>query len=249
MTRQVWLIDHLFKTLLPTSGITSTILNPGYFADNYLRVIPTAVHLGILPILQGQLDSWDAPPSNEDIARVAVAVLLDPSKHAGKSYRPTGPKLLSGREMVSVITKVLGKRQVVAIPLPSWLLMKAARMDGSTIFEQSSLQHYIQDHKDGVFAYNAPTNHVLEVTGQMPEDFETTVRRYLDQPRSQKTVGNTVKEFVRFMRTPFAPGYDVKGYERRMGFPQPQHIIHPMQDQEWRAAHIIGDDGTKKKKQ
>jgi uncharacterized protein YbjT (DUF2867 family) len=33
----------------------------------------------------------------EDIARVVVAVLMDPDKHAGKVYRPTGPALLSVR--------------------------------------------------------------------------------------------------------------------------------------------------------
>jgi len=43
-------------------------------------------------------DSRNAPPSNEDIARVAVAALMDPARHAGKSYRPTGPELLGAEE-------------------------------------------------------------------------------------------------------------------------------------------------------
>ncbi len=35
MTRQTWLIDHLFAGL---PGISHTVLNPGMFADNFLRV-------------------------------------------------------------------------------------------------------------------------------------------------------------------------------------------------------------------
>ena len=103
-TRQTSLTDQLFRNI---PGVTCTVLNPGYFAflDNYLRVLPTAAQLGILPILQGELESRNAPPSNEDIARIAA--LLDPFRHAGKTYRPTGPDLLSGREMVAVIEKVL----------------------------------------------------------------------------------------------------------------------------------------------
>jgi NAD(P)H dehydrogenase (quinone) len=36
MTRQTWVIDQLF--LHHTPGVACTVLNPGYFADNYLRV-------------------------------------------------------------------------------------------------------------------------------------------------------------------------------------------------------------------
>ena len=56
--------------------------------------MPIAAHLGILPLPVAR-ESRNAPPSVDDIARVAVAALLDPARHAGKSYRPTGPKLLT----------------------------------------------------------------------------------------------------------------------------------------------------------
>ncbi|HWG20735.1 MAG TPA: hypothetical protein VG225_09405, partial [Terracidiphilus sp.] len=46
--------------------------------------------LGAFPWIFG--NSRNAPPSNEDIARVAAVALMDPARHGGKTYRPTGPK-------------------------------------------------------------------------------------------------------------------------------------------------------------
>jgi len=78
----------------------------------------------VFPTITG--DGKDAPPSNEDIARVVVAVLMDPDKHAGKVYRPTGPALLSGNDMAAVLSRVLS-RKVRRVDLPWRLFLKAAR--------------------------------------------------------------------------------------------------------------------------
>src|SRR6266853_5406409 len=70
-TRQAWLADQIFSVM---PGVAHVRVNPGYFADNYLRMIEIAAHLGVLPTIPG--DGKDAPPSNEDIAPVVVAALL-----------------------------------------------------------------------------------------------------------------------------------------------------------------------------
>src|SRR6266702_8426707 len=57
MTRQSWLIDHLFSM---TPGVAHTIVNPGFFADDYLVPIGLAAHLGMFPWMYG--DSRNAPP-------------------------------------------------------------------------------------------------------------------------------------------------------------------------------------------
>jgi hypothetical protein len=114
-TRQLWLADRLFATI---PGVAHTIVRPGFFADNYLRLIGFAAHLGVLPSLTG--DSRNAPPSNEDIARVAVAALTDPGAHAGRAYRPTGPALLSTRDMADILSNVLG-RTVRRLEMPMWM--------------------------------------------------------------------------------------------------------------------------------
>src|SRR5258707_5500029 len=105
MTRQHWLIDRMFSAL---PGIAHTIVNPGFFADSpYLEMMPFAAHLGVLPLPIGA-ESRNAPPSVDDIARGAVAALLDPARHAGTSYRPTGPKLLTVIEMAGIIGRFVG---------------------------------------------------------------------------------------------------------------------------------------------
>ena len=38
-------------------------------------------------------------PSTEDIARVIVGALADPTHHLGKTYRPTGPERLSPEDI------------------------------------------------------------------------------------------------------------------------------------------------------
>src|SRR5580692_11358193 len=182
LTRQSWLVDRLLSM---TSGVAHTIVNPGFFADTYLTTIGLAAHLGIFPWMYG--NSRNAPPSNEDIARVAVAALMDPARHAGKSYRPTGPELLGAEDMAKAIGRAVG-RSVRVVPTPTWLFMKAARMGGMPIDLMSGIRYYIEDHKRGAFEVGAPATDGFEVTGRPAEDFETIARRYTAQPRNQRTV-------------------------------------------------------------
>ncbi|GAA2473840.1 SDR family oxidoreductase [Terrabacter carboxydivorans] len=55
-------------------------------------------------------DGRAAVVSHEDIARVAVTVLLDPSAHAGATYDLTGPEALTFAEMARTITDVTGRK-------------------------------------------------------------------------------------------------------------------------------------------
>src|SRR5215831_5393557 len=178
-------------------GVAHVRVKPGSFADNYLRLIEYAAHLGVLPTITG--DSKDAPPSNEDIARVVVAVLMNPDRHAGKQYRPTGPALLSASEMAEILSRVM-RRKVRRIDLPWWMFLKAARRRNVGAFPMSGLRYYVEDHKRGAFALSAPANDVLEVTGRPAEDFETTARRYAAQPEAQRNFGDWLRTFVDFMR-------------------------------------------------
>ena len=231
LTRQSWLAEQLFA-MLPDAALT--VVNPGYFADNYLGwgMFEMAAHLGVYPLLTR--DSRNAPPSNEDIARVAVAALIDPATHAGRRYRPTGPALLSAPDMIEIMGRVLG-RKVRGIPMPLWMLTRSGRLNGATAFELSSLRHYIEDHKQGAFELGAPTDDVLEVTGQPAEDFESTVRRYAAAPLARRTVGNFIRTLVDFMVTPLSPGYNLDRIDRQMKFSVPAKARLAMQDDHWKA--------------
>jgi NAD(P)H dehydrogenase (quinone) len=237
MTRQLWLVDRLFS-MVP--GVAHTIINPGFFADAYLTTIGLAVHLGIFPWMYA--NSRNAPPSNEDVARVAVAALIDPARHAGKSYRPTGPELLGAEEMAKAIGRAVG-RSVRAVPTPTWLFMKTARMGGLPIDLMSGVRYYIDDHKRGAFELGAPTADVLDVTGQPPEDFETIARRYATLPRNKRTFGNWLREFTQFMIAPLAPGFDPDRYDRELRRPFPIQPEFATESKVWRREHAIADAG------
>jgi NAD(P)H dehydrogenase (quinone) len=230
-TQQAWLVDRVFS-MIP--GVAHVRVNPGYFADNYLRLIGYAAHLGVFPNITG--DSKDAPPSNEDIARVVVAVLLNPEKHAGKVYRPTGPALLSANDMAEILSRVL-RRKVRRIDLPWWMFLKAARTGNVGAFLVSNLRYYVQDHKQGAFALSAPTNDVLEVTGRPAEDFETTARRYAARPEAQRNFGNWLRTFVDIMRTPLSLGYNPERLDRELRFPMPPAPRLAMANERWRVEH------------
>jgi NAD(P)H dehydrogenase (quinone) len=235
MTRQHWLVDRLLSF---TPGLAHTIVNPGFFADAYLVTIGLAAHLGVFPWLYG--DSRNAPPSNEDIARVAVAALMDPARHAGKSYRPTGPELLGAEDMAKAIGRAVG-RSVTVVPTPTWLFMKAARKGGMPIDLISNVRYYVDDHKRGAFELGAPTSDVLDVTGRPAEDFETIARRYAALPHNRRTLGNWLRELAQFAITPLSRGFNLDRYDRELRRPFPSQSQLAVESDIWRREHRIAE--------
>jgi NAD(P)H dehydrogenase (quinone) len=235
MTRQSWLVDRLLAAI---PGVAHTIVNPGFFADVYMTAIGLAAHLGIFPWMFG--DSRNAPPSNEDIARVAVAALIDPARHGGKSYRPTGPELLGAQDMAKAIGRAVG-RSVRVVPTPPWLFMKSARLAGYPIGVFSGVRYYFEDHKRGAFELGAPNTDVLDVTGRPAEDFETIARRYAAQPGNQRTLTNWLRTFAQFMMAPLIPGFNFDGYDRELRAPIPSQPRFATDSNVWRREHAIAN--------
>lgn len=164
-------------------------------------------------------------------------ILANPDAHEGRSYRPTGPQLLSAQEMAAIIEKIAGHR-VRPIDLPAWMLGKVARMQGIDPFTIYSLLDYMNDHKRGVFEFEGGVNDtVRELTGSPAEDFETTARRYAALPFARKNFLNRTKALVNFMLTPFWPGYDFKRYEREHEFPMPERPTLSAESEFWKAEH------------
>jgi NAD(P)H dehydrogenase (quinone) len=234
LTRQIWLMDRMFA-MIP--GIAHTIINPGFFADNFLRTIDFAALLGFYPILTGRGKA--APVSNEDLAQTIVAVLLNPDRHAGMSYRPTGPEPLSGKEMSQIVAKAVGHR-IIPINLPFWMFCKVAQQQRVDPLEISGFRYYVEEMKRGTFEFEGGvTNVVEELTGVPAESFETTARRYADLPFAQQTFGNRLKAFINFNLTPFYPGYDLERWDRQKGFPMPPNPSLSIDDARWRFEHNL----------
>jgi NAD(P)H dehydrogenase (quinone) len=239
-TRQAWLTDKLFE-LLPDS--VHVAVDPGFFADNYLQLVPLAAQLGVLPVPTG--GRRNAPPSNEDIARVAVGALLDPHRHDGRSYRPTGPTMLSGAEIADAVGTALG-RQVRHLEIPAWMFMRAVRQNakrlGADLFFESSLRHYLPEYALGTWEVGGPTTHVRDVAGVEPEDFLTIARHYTTGPDAQRTASNLARQVWQFLLTGLVPMHRLDRFDRRQQHPQPAHPRLSGQSAVWRDEHTAVAD-------
>lgn len=84
-----------------------TVLRPGQFASNTLwwrGMVPSGVVYAPFPdVATPMIDPYD-------IAAVAREVLLDPDgRHAGATYALTGPELITARQRVATLARVLGR--------------------------------------------------------------------------------------------------------------------------------------------
>jgi NAD(P)H dehydrogenase (quinone) len=243
MTRQAWLIDKLFELLPDTAHVA---VDPGFFADNYLGPLPMAAQLGVLPTPTGA--GRNAPPSNEDIARVAVGALLDPHRHDGRAYRPTGPTLLTGAEIADAVGEALGRR-VRHIDIPPRMFMKAIRVNakrlGFDLFYESSLRNYLPEYALGTWEVGGPTTHVRDVAGVEPEDFLTIARRYVTGPESRRTAGNLIRQVWNFVLTGLVPMHDLDRFDRLQQHPQPAQPRFSGESVVWRNEHAASADPTR----
>jgi NAD(P)H dehydrogenase (quinone) len=172
-TRAAWLADRVFDWM-PTVG--SITVNPGFFAESYTYTLDAVAQFGMLTLPFG--DGLNAPPSNQDIAAVAAALLVDPGPHLGCSYRPTGPELLSPSGYAEILSRVFG-RTIRYLDIPFAVFAKSARAIGFDEYTLIQLKWYVDELKRGTFAIDAPTDVVERITGRPPEDMETIARRYL----------------------------------------------------------------------
>ncbi len=231
-TRETWLADRLFARLPHTSVTT---LNPGFFADNDLAGLAFAAQFGLLLLPYGA--GHNAPPSNEDLARVAAEILARPAGHAGKTYRPTGPELLSPHDLASVLSRVLG-HPVRYVHAPIGLFAKVLRAMGLSEFATAQYGQYVLDYQRGTFAVNAPTGVVRTLTGQEPEDFETIARRYVaSNPHLERRFGTGLKLLAQGTAWLLRPTPRVAPYLALSDFSQAGRVSLSADCAEWQGSH------------
>jgi hypothetical protein len=220
-------------------------VDPGYFADNYLTQLPLAAQLGVLAMPTGM--RRNAPPSNEDIARVAVGALLDPHRHDGRAYRPTGPTMLSGAEIAEAVGEALGRR-VRHREIPEWMFMRAVRMNakrlGLDLFFESSLRHFLPEYALGTYEFGGPTTHVRDVAGVEPEDFLTIARRYVAGSDCRRTAGNLIRQIWNTVLIGLVPMHRLDKFDRQQQHPQPAHPRYSGESAVWRNEHTASGDPT-----
>ena len=236
VTRETWMNEQLLRQLPNT---TLTVINVGWFAENYfMGVLETVAQLGIWPMPLGDGDvKKNAPPSNNDIAAAAVAALVNPAAHAGNTYRPTGPELLSPNELAAIMGKVLG-RKVKYLDVPDWMAMKALISQGFPATMVAQLVIYADEYRRGTFAINAPNNVVRDLTGQGAEDFETITRRVVaSSPKAVRTIGNKLKAIWNFLKVPFTFGTNPEAIERRAELVLLKSPTFDRDSQDWVESH------------
>ena len=233
LTREHWIANNIYRWM-PTVDVIH--VNPGIFAFVYLLGLQAIAHFGMFAAPFG--DDRNVPPSNEDIGELAAAVLADPAPHIGKSYRPTGPELLSPTDMAAIIGKVLG-RKVTYRNVPFSMFAKAAATLGVSPFEIAQLRHFTAEIAGGAYATGAPTDHVERILGRAPEDFESIVRRYVADPEliaPGLKVGSKLSALVFTIRMLLRRTPDFERWEKERGHPMLKDALLAQDSAEWRAS-------------
>ena len=225
--REQWIAGSIYRWM-PSVDIVH--LNPGIFTFTYFFGLLPAAQLGLLALPYG--DGLNAPPSNEDIARVAVGSLIDPEKHVGKYYRPTGPKLISGYDAAESMTRALG-RKVSYMPVSTNMFIKAALAQGFRKFDVSHFRYFAEELRKGTYAIGAPTDHVFEVSGQRPEDFDAIARRYAVLPEARQTAVNKVKALALMLKMMATRVPDLDQWEKDRDHPLISNAMLAHENPEW----------------
>jgi NAD(P)H dehydrogenase (quinone) len=231
-SREKWLTGRILKWI---PGVDVVTINPGFFADNYMAALEPIAQFGLMAMPLG--NGLNAPPSNEDIARVVVGALTNPAPHIGKSYRPTGPRLLSPEQMATVFGKVLG-RKVKYQNAPMGLFLKVAKTLGLSNYVISQLHSFLLDYQRNAFGVGAPTDAVLEVGGTQPEDFEIIVRRYVAQsPLARQSPSAKLRAMVNLAKALLTPRPNLAAIAHAIELPTIVHATLAADSPDWRASH------------
>ena len=208
-TRESYMTNQILSWM---PGVDLVLVNPGWFADNYMALLEPIAQLGIFPMPLGE--GRTAPVSNKDIARVVVGALTNPAPHLGKTYRPTGAKILNPYEIADSLARVLN-RPVRYQNISEEIFFKATKSMGIEPRLQSQLRYYLEEYRRGGFEVGAPNNAVLEVGGRPPEDFETTIRHYVtNNPVTKRTLANKFKAIANFGKILLTSAPDLDLYEK-----------------------------------
>jgi uncharacterized protein YbjT (DUF2867 family) len=92
---------------LAASGLARTLLRANAFMQNTLALAPAIKRTGGFASSAGagRVGMVDA----RDVAAVAAEVATAPEAHAGRTYRLTGPALISYADVAAVLSEVLGR--------------------------------------------------------------------------------------------------------------------------------------------
>ncbi|MBO1751349.1 SDR family oxidoreductase [Actinotalea sp. BY-33] len=183
-------VDHVVYTSFLGASPTSTFLLGRDHAatEEHLRraglrhtLLRDNLYLDVLPEFVGPDGALRGPAGDgrlgavarADVARVATTVLLDPRRHAGRTYDLTGPEALSLDEVAATITEVTG-REVRYVPETLAEAYASRSSYGAPDWQVDAWVSTYTAIAAGEMA--AVTDHVERVTGQPPLSLRALLR-------------------------------------------------------------------------
>jgi len=157
---------------LKSSGLAWTLLEPGYFMQNFLGSAATIRKDGAFYGCMGQGKA--AVVDARDIAAVAVSCLTG-AGHERKAYPITGPEALTQEELAGKLSAVLGKT-VKYVNLPPEQFEQGLLGAGLPEWLASDYITLHQAFANGAASAIAAT--VRELTGKAPRTFDSFARDY-----------------------------------------------------------------------
>ncbi|WP_185937035.1 SDR family oxidoreductase [Chitinophaga polysaccharea] len=142
------------ETLLTSSGLNWTILQPTGFMQNWLGEFSKRVkeERGIYEAIG---DGRRAYIDLRDIAETAFTVLMNPAEHAGKTYILTGDEALNYRQLADIIGEVIGDK-VTYVPLTLEEARERMEKKGMPQWAIQTLMVYTEIQRNGDAAYISP---------------------------------------------------------------------------------------------
>ena len=152
--------------LVEESGIPWTFLRPGAFMSNALQWVDTIKSQR--RVFNPTGDGKVAAISPYDIAAVAALALIS-SGHAGKAYDLTGSQLLSTRDQVHILSKVIDT-PIECIDIPSEIAAERLKANGIPEVLLRGIVDRMIRTRSGESAFYA--NDVERLIGQPAQTFE-----------------------------------------------------------------------------
>lgn len=160
------------ERLLDRTGIPTTHLRPGFFAEWFIYPGHLAeINRGLVrfPFRNGK----HAPIAGEDQARLIATILESPEPHAGKTYNLCGPKEYTHAELFAELSKILGRQVKYETASDEETYAKFSGWYGE--FPAQHIVAVAKDYENGVFS---GTDEVIEkFTGKKPISFEEFIRK------------------------------------------------------------------------
>ncbi|MBV8647656.1 SDR family oxidoreductase [Paludibacterium sp.] len=95
------------EAALKAAGLPHVLLRNGWYTENYLASVPSALQYGVL--MGSAADGRIASASRRDYAEAAVAVLTAPDNQAGKVYELAGDSAYTLSELAAEVARQSGK--------------------------------------------------------------------------------------------------------------------------------------------